>query len=101
MAKRSVVVRNEKRKKTVDKYWKTRQALKAQAVNTKLSLKKRQEAQRKLAKLPKDSNPIRLRNRCALTGRPRGVYKKFGICRHMVRVLASRGQIPGLLMSSW
>jgi len=101
MAKRSVVVRNEKRKVIVSKHWKKRQELKAAAINPKLSAKKRQEAQRKLAELPRDSNRIRLRNRCALTGRPRGVYKKFGICRHMIRVLASQGQIPGLLMSSW
>lgn len=101
MAKRSVVVRNEKRKKLVNKHWKLRQELKAAAINPKLSLKKRQEAQRKLAELPRDSNRIRIRNRCALTGRSRGVYKKFGICRHMIRLLASRGQVPGLLMSSW
>ena len=101
MAKRSVVVRNEKRKETVNKYWKKRQELKKASIDPKLSAKKRQEAQRKLAELPRNSNKIRVRNRCALTGRPRGVYKKFGICRHMICVLASQGQIPGLLMSSW
>lgn len=101
MAKTSVVVRNEKRKKIVDKFWEQRQKLKVEAINPKLSAKKRQDAQRKLAELPKDSNPIRLRNRCAITGRPRGVYRKFGICRHKIREYASRGQIPGLLKSSW
>ncbi|MEY2853704.1 MAG: ribosomal protein, partial [Pseudomonadota bacterium] len=61
----------------------------------------RAEAQAKLQKLPRDSSPVRLRNRCALTGRPRGVYSKFGLARSKVREVANRGEIPGLVKASW
>ena len=101
MAKKSVVARNKKRLKLVEKHFKKRQELKKMAIDPSVSAHKRLEAQHQLAALPRDSSLIRVRNRCAVTGRPRGVYRLFGVCRHMVRKLASQGAIPGLLKSSW
>lgn len=101
MAKKSVVARQERRKKLVDKFAKMRLEFKNIVKNKALSMEVREDAMRKLHEMPKDAHPNRLRNRCAMTGRPRGVFSRFGICRHMIRRLASEGQITGLLKSSW
>lgn len=101
MAKKSVIARNIKRQQLVDKYYTVRQELKKTIIDPNQSYEARKKASEKLASLPRNSSPIRLRNRCALTGRPRGVYRKFGLCRHMIRNYAMLGQIPGLLKSSW
>lgn len=95
MAKTSVVVRNEKRKQMVERYAALREELKKKARAGD------EAAARKLRELPRDSSPTRVRNRCNLTGRPRGVYAKFGICRHQLRELALQGKIPGMKKASW
>ena len=101
MAKNSVVARQNKRKLLVDKYRTKRTALKTTVKDKSLSFEERLVAMQKLAALPRDSNPIRLRNRCAITGRGRGVYRKFGLCRQMIRKYAGLGVIPGLAKASW
>lgn len=101
MAKKSITARQSKRKEMVDKLANKRVELKEIIRNTSLSDEVREDAMRKLWAMPRNSNKIRLRNRCAITGRPRGVYKKFGLCRHMIRYYAMMGQIPGLIKSSW
>jgi small subunit ribosomal protein S14 len=92
---------NQKRKALAKKYYKVRVELRDAAVNMKLSEEERQAARTKLNKLPKNSAKERIRNRCALTGRSRGVLSKFGLCRNMFRQLANFGQIPGVTKSSW
>lgn len=101
MAKVSAVERNNKRKRLVKKHASRRARLKAIATDKNLTLEERFEAQMKLAKLPRNSAKERIRNRCGLTGRPRGVYRKFELSRISVRDLASKGQIPGMTKSSW
>jgi len=101
MAKTSVIEREKKRAKLVKKYAAKRAELKQAAVNPKLSLDDRMEAQTKLQKLPRDSSPSRHRNRCALTGRSRGVYSKFGLGRNKLREATMRGDVPGLRKASW
>ena len=101
MAKTSMVEREKRREKTVQKYAKKRAELKELIRSPRTSDEVRAEAQAKLQKLPRDSSPVRLRNRCALTGRPRGVYSKFGLARTKVREVANRGEIPGLVKASW
>lgn len=101
MAKKSVVLRNEKRKKLVAKYYNLRQELKAKVIDPKLADEERDAAQIKLQKLPRNSSPNRVRNRCQLTGRPRGVYKKYMISRICFREMAHRGLLPGVMKSSW
>lgn len=101
MAKTSSIQRNEKRKRMVKKYAGKRARLKAIALDKKLTMEERFEAQLKLAKLPRNGAKIRIRNRCGLTGRPRGVYRKFELSRIALRDLASIGQIPGMIKSSW
>jgi small subunit ribosomal protein S14 len=101
MAKTSMVEREKRRERTVLKYAKKRAELKDLIQSTRVSDEVRAEAQAKLQKLPRDSSPVRLRNRCALTGRPRGVYSKFGLARSKVREVANRGEIPGLVKASW
>ena len=101
MAKKSAINKNEHRKKLVKKYAGKRARLKAIAEDTSLSADERFAARLKLAKLPRNSHPTRVRNRCALTGRPRGNYRKFGLCRIKLRDLASTGMIPGVTKSSW
>jgi small subunit ribosomal protein S14 len=101
MAKTSMVEREKRREKTVLKYAKKRAELKELIQSPRASDEVRAEAQAKLQKLPRDSSPVRLRNRCALTGRPRGVYSKFGLARTKVREVANRGEIPGLVKASW
>jgi len=99
MAKKSAIARNEKRVKLANKYRKKRELLKDQM---RLATgEERMKLQRVLSAMPKNSNPTRIRNRCALTGRPRGVYRKFNLSRNMLRELAMLGLVPGIVMSSW
>jgi small subunit ribosomal protein S14 len=101
MAKTSVVNRDKKRRETVKKYAARRKDLLEIANNQRLSPEDRYAARLKLQQLPRDASPVRLRNRCALTGRPRGVYKKFGLGRAKLRDIALRGEIPGVIKASW
>jgi small subunit ribosomal protein S14 len=101
MAKTAVVNREEKRRKTVKKYAKKRAGLLAEINNFKLSEEQRMEARHKLQQLPKNASPTRLRNRCRITGRPRGVFRKFGLGRNKLREYAMRGEIPGVVKASW
>lgn len=101
MAKVSMVQREKKRERTVAKYAEKRAALKAIIKNTELSDDERWEAQVQLQKLPRNANPVRLRNRCQITGRPHGVYRKFRLGRNKLREAAMRGDIAGLKKSSW
>lgn len=101
MAKVSMVEREKKRARTVAKYAEKRAALKAAIANPSLSDEERWEAQLKLQQLPRDASPSRQRNRCRQTGRPHGVYRKFGLCRIKLREAAMRGDVPGLVKASW
>jgi small subunit ribosomal protein S14 len=101
MAKTALVNRNEKRRKTVKKLAGRRAELLAIANNPKVSQEERYEARLKLQKLPRNSSAVRLRNRCALTGRPRGTFRKFGLARNKLREIAMRGEIPGVIKASW
>jgi small subunit ribosomal protein S14 len=101
MAKRAVINRDQKRRKVVKKYVKKRAELAAIIGNTKISEEDRLAARRRLQQLPRDSSPTRLRNRCKLTGRPRGVFRKFGLGRNKLREIAMRGEIPGVVKASW
>jgi small subunit ribosomal protein S14 len=101
MAKTAVINRDKKRRETVKKYAARRKQLLEIANNAKLSTEERFMAREKLQKLPRDASPVRLRNRCALTGRPRGVYRKFGLARGKLRLIALHGEIPGVIKASW
>lgn len=101
MAKTSLVNRDRKRRKTVKKFAAKRAELLTIANNPKAAQEDRYEARLKLQKLPRDSSPVRVRNRCALTGRPRGTYRKFGLARNKLREIAMRGEIPGIIKASW
>ena len=101
MAKTSSIQRNLKRIRMAKKFLKKRQELKKIINNRKLPLEERFKAQLKLAKLPKNSARTRIRNRCEITGRPRGVFRKLRISRIALRDLASEGKIPGMTKSSW
>ena len=101
MPKCSVIKRQEKRARTVERYKAKRLQLKLLINNRSLAPEERELAQRKLQLLPRDANPVRLRNRCARTGRPRGVYRKFRLGRNKLRELAMLGEIPGLKKASW
>jgi small subunit ribosomal protein S14 len=101
MAKTSVIERNNKRKRLAKKYGAKRAALKAQTRDSSLSPEERFNAQLKLAELPRNSSPTRVRLRCELSGRGRGNYRKFRLSRIALRELASSGQIPGMVKSSW
>jgi len=101
MAKLSLINRNEKRKKLVARFAKKRAALVGIIDNQKASEETRFAARQKLQALPRNANPTRLRNRCALTGRPRGVFSKFGLGRNKLREYAMRGEIPGIVKASW
>ena len=101
MARASVINRELKRRDTVKKYAAKRAELLAIIANIKLSDEERYTARQKLQALPRDSSPVRLRNRCALTGRPRGVFSKFGLGRTKLREYAMRGEIPGVIKASW
>lgn len=101
MAKTSSVAKQKRREKTVKRYWDKRQGLKKKALDTNLTEEEREEARIALNKMPRDSSPIRLRNRCQLTGRPRGYLRKFKLSRLTFREMASIGLIPGVTKSSW
>ena len=101
MAKTSMIQRNLKRIKLVKKFLKKRESLKKIIKNKKLTLEERFAAQLKLAKIPRNSSKVRIRNRCEITGRPHGVYRKLKISRIALRDLASKGKIPGMTKSSW
>ena len=101
MAKTSSVQRNEKRKRMAKKFTSKRTRLKAIATDEQLPLEERFEARIKLAALPRNSSPTRVRNRCELTGRPRGTFRKFGLARSKIRDLAFKGDIPGVIKASW
>jgi len=101
MAKLSSINKNEKRKKMAKKFAARWAKLKAIAEDEKRPMDERFTARLKMQKLPRNSHPTRIRNRCALTGRARGNYRKFGISRLMLRDLASKGLIPGVTKSSW
>jgi len=101
MAKVSMVNREKRRAKLVTRYAKKRAALKAIVSNPEVSFEERQEAMFQLQKLPRDSSPVRQRNRCAISGRPRGFYRKFGLGRNKLREAAMRGDVPGLRKASW
>lgn len=101
MAKTSMVQREKRRLRVAKKYEAKRKQLKIAVHNMALSPDERQQAQLKLQSLPRDANPIRQRRRCQITGRPRGVYRKFGLGRSILRIVAMRGDVPGLVKSSW
>jgi small subunit ribosomal protein S14 len=101
MSKIALTNRDQKRRKTVKKFAAKRAELMALINNQKMSPEDRYEARLKLQKLPRNASPVRLRNRCALTGRPRGVYRKFGLGRSKLRDIAMRGEIPGVIKASW
>ena len=101
MAKTSAIQRNLKRIKLAEKFSKKREKLKKIIKNRKLPLEERFAAQLKLAKIPRNSAKTRIRNRCEITGRPHGVYRKLRISRIALRDLASKGKIPGMTKSSW
>ena len=101
MAKLSLINREKKRAKAVAKYAKRRFELLAVINNLELSDEQRNEARMSFQALPRNSSPSRQRNRCALTGRPRGVFRKFGLCRNKLREMAMRGEVPGMIKASW
>ena len=101
MAKLSAVNKNKKRIKLSDKLYEKRQALKKIVMDKKIPLEERFKAQQKLSKLPRNSAKIRVMNRCEITGRPHGVYRKLKISRIALRQLGLQGKIPGLVKSSW
>lgn len=101
MAKTSMLQRELKRIKTVEKFAAKRAELKAKAMDMNLSEEEREEARIKLQKMPRDASPVRLRNRCSLTGRPHGYYRKFGLGRNKLREATMRGDVPGLRKASW
>lgn len=101
MAKTSMVEREKRRLRVAKRYAEKRTRLKAIIKNPKAPMEERLEAQHKLQQLPRDASPTRQRKRCALTGRPRGYYRKFGLGRNKLREAAMRGDIPGLRKASW
>jgi small subunit ribosomal protein S14 len=101
MAKLALINREEKRAKQVAKYAAKRAELFATINNVNLSDEQRMDARLKLQQLPRNASPSRQRNRCALTGRPRGVFRKFGLCRNKLRDIAMRGEVPGMTKASW
>ena len=101
MAKKSMINRESKRTALVEKYREKRQALREGVIDPTLSDEERDAARVALSKLPRDSSPARQRNRCNLTGRPHGYYRKFGLARNKLREAAMRGDIPGLRKASW
>jgi len=101
MAKTSMVNREVRRAKVVKKYATKRAELKKQLADPNLSYEDKTELRRKFQALPRDASPCRLRNRCKLSGRPHGVYRKFGLGRNKLREAAMRGDVPGLVKASW
>ena len=101
MAKLSLINRDIKRAKLADKFAAKRAALKAIINDQSKSDEERYQARLQLQQLPRNASPTRQRNRCAVTGRPRGVYSKFGLTRHKLREMALRGEVPGMTKASW
>mgnify|MGYP001395543744 CR=1 FL=1 len=101
MAKKSMINRDLKRRKVVQKFSSKRSELLEVIQNGNASDDEKMVARDKLQKLPRNASPVRLRNRCALTGRPRGVFKKFGLARGKLREIAMRGEVPGIIKASW
>ena len=101
MAKKSMVNRERKRLRTVQKYAARRADLKKRIKDPSLTPEERMEAQRLFHRLPRDASPVRLRNRCRITGRPNGFYRKFGLGRNKLREAAMAGDVPGLVKASW
>ena len=101
MAKLSIIQREAKREQLVAKFAKKYAELKSVADDAKRSDEERYAARLELQKLPRNANPTRLRNRCGLTGRPRGTFRKFGLARNKIRELAFKGDIPGVVKASW
>ncbi|MEJ2532464.1 MAG: 30S ribosomal protein S14 [Halioglobus sp.] len=101
MAKKSMVAREKKRARMVAKYAGKRAALKAVLSDANASEEEKWDAQIALQKLPRDASPVRQQRRCQITGRPHGVYRKFGLCRNKLREAAMRGDVPGLVKASW
>jgi small subunit ribosomal protein S14 len=101
MAKVSLIEREQKRRDTVKKFAAKRAELQVVIKDANASPEDRRAAQLKLQSLPRNSSPVRLRNRCAMTGRPRGVFSKFGLARSKLRELMMRGEVPGVIKASW
>ncbi len=101
MAKKSMIVRDEKRLKLAAKYAERRAELKREIKRPEATMEERMRAVQQLAELPRDSSPSRQRRRCAITGRPRGTYRKFGLGRSKVREIVMRGDVPGMSKASW
>ncbi len=101
MARLSIINREAKRERLVKKYARKRAELKKMLNDPDLSFDERRVLARKLQKLPRNSSPVRLRNRCRITGRPHGYYRKFGLGRNKLREAAMRGDVPGLVKASW
>jgi small subunit ribosomal protein S14 len=101
MAKKSMIAREHKRTKMVAKFAQRRAELKAIIHGVDASDEEKWDAQIALQKLPRDASPVRQRRRCQITGRPHGVYRKFGLCRNKLREAAMRGDVPGLVKASW
>ena len=101
MAKKSAVEKNNRRRRMTERFAQKRAALKAIIMDKSRDPEERFDATLKLAELPRNGSKVRIRNRCILTGRPRGYYRKFGLSRVALRELASEGQIPGVVKSSW
>jgi small subunit ribosomal protein S14 len=101
MAKLALTLRQQKRVKTVAKFKVRRAQLLEVIYDSRATEEAKETARAKLQKLPRDASPVRLRNRCALTGRPRGVYRKFGLGRNKLRDLALKGEVPGVIKASW
>ena len=101
MATKASVAKNERRKKIVERYRERRTELRSLVRDQRLPPEQRFEAQLLLNKLPRDSSPVRIRNRCVVTGSPRGYYRKFGLSRIALRDLALRGELPGVIKASW
>ncbi len=101
MAKKSMIARENKRARIASRFTAKRNALKAVIKNPNSTFEQIEEAGRKLQMLPRDASPSRKQNRCRVTGRPHGVYRKFGLCRNKLREAAMRGDVPGLVKASW
>jgi len=101
MARQSLVNREIRRQRAVDKYAAKRKALKEKLRDPNITMEERDAARHQFQSLPRDASPCRGRNRCRITGRPRGYYRKFGLARNKLREAAMRGDIPGLVKSSW
>ena len=101
MSKKSIIARDHHRRKVVQRHAAKRAELKRKIADPKIDYEERMKLIHALQRLPRNASPVRLRNRCEFTGRPRGYYRKFRMCRNQLRIVAMSGQAPGLRMSSW